>query len=301
MTPHGFHPDLARSAAVLPRGIARAWLLPLLRGGFSLAGALGGGGATRVPLRGCAAYVFRPAAASAGPRPGLLWLHGGGLILGDARQEAALLRHVAERLGVVVVSAQYHLAPEHPFPTPLHDCAQVWRWMTQQPDLDPARLAVCGVSAGGGLAAALCHLLRDEGGPHPRLQALLYPMLDDRSAHGSGPEDRHHRLWDRAANRLGWDSYLRGCDRDALPLYAVPGRATDLSGLPPAWLGVGTLDLFLAEDLRYADALEAAGVAVQRQVVPGAYHGFDAADPTAGVSRAFRAAWMAAIAAALAP
>ncbi len=120
-------------------------------------------------------------------------------------------------------------------------------------------------------------------------------MLDDRSAARPGPHDDLNRLWDRRSNTYGWTCYLRGSDRAAPPLHAVPGRTVDLTGLPPAWIGVGTLDLFHDEDVDYAERLRAAGVPVALEVVPGAYHGFDASDASAPVSKAFQAAWIAAL------
>lgn len=169
-------------------------------------------------------------------------------------------------------------------------------WLAGQDDIDPERLIVGGASAGGGLAAALCQRLADRGQAQPSFQLLVYPMLDDLSAQGSGPNDHLFRLWDRKSNAIGWDSYLRGHDRARPPMFAVPARHGDLGGLPPAWIGVGTRDLFLDEDLAYAERLRGAGVTVEVEVVEGAYHGFDGVDRGARVSRQFRDTQIAAIA-----
>ncbi len=150
-------------------------------------------------------------------------------------------------------------------------------------DVDPARVAIGGASAGGGLAAALALMARDRGVVAPVLQLLVYPMLDDRSGVNAHPDDRFFRLWNRAANRFGWSAYLG----DADPALAVPARRADLAGVAPAWIGVGTLDLFHDEDLAYALHLTNAGVACQTVVVPGAFHGFDEILPGAPISRSF--------------
>jgi acetyl esterase/lipase len=138
--------------------------------------------------------------------------------------------------------------------------------------------------------------LADRGQAQPSFQLLVDPMLDDRSAQGSGPNDHLFRLWDRKSNAIGWDSYLRGHDRAQPPRFAVPARHGDLGRLPPAWIGVGTLDLFMDEGLAYAERLQDGGVTVEVEVVEGAYHGFDGVDRGAHVSRQFRDAQIAAIA-----
>lgn len=293
------HPELATLYRWLPRGIGRAWLLPFLRLAFRVGGRLSG---TRneVLLGDCSVFTYRPTSAdTTQPRPALLWMHGGGLIMGDARQDAVFLQRVADELGVVVASVQYRLAPEHPFPAPLDDCEHAYRWLAQQPDVDPTRIAVGGNSAGGGLAAALSQRLRTLDAP-PVFQLLLYPKLDDRSAEVAHPLDDAFRMWDRASNHLGWTSYLSTSDVPP-PAFAVPARTNDLSGLPPAWIGVGTLDLFHDEDVAYAERLRAEGIEVELEIVPGAYHAFDAVDAKAQVSVDFQASQLAALARHLAP
>jgi len=230
---------------------------------------------------GAGARLYRPTAAAA-PTAALLWIHGGGYLLGSPEQDDALCRRYVQRLGIVVAAARYRLAPEHPYPIPLQDCYQVLTWLAGLPGVDADRIAIGGASAGGGLAAALGFLARDRGEVSPVLQVLSYPMLDDRTV---GPElDKPgFRLWNTRSNRFGWTSYLGGAD----PAVAVPARRTDLAGLAPAWLGVGTLDLFCAEDLAYAARLNAAGVECEVHEVPGAFHGFDGLAPKAAVSQAY--------------
>jgi acetyl esterase/lipase len=243
--------------------------------------------------------VHRPTAGES-PWPALLWIHGGGYVIGTAAQDDDLCRDLAGQLGIMVAAVDYRLAPERPFPVPLHDCYDALTWLAGRPDVDPDHLAVGGGSAGGGLAAALALLARDRGEIAPVLQLLSYPMLDDRTAVRTDIDERHLRLWSNRANRFGWEAYTGQAPGSAgISPLAAPARCDDLSGLPPAWIGVGTLDLFYEEDRAYAERLGAAGVECQLEVVPGAFHGFDSVAPTSGVARRFRAAQVAALEAAL--
>jgi acetyl esterase/lipase len=228
------------------------------------------------------------------PGPALLWLHGGGYIIGTAQQDDALCRRFTRELGITVAAVDYRLAPEHPYPAPLEDCYAALTWLAGLPAVDPARVAIGGASAGGGLAAALALLAHDRGEVTPALQLLAYPMLDDRS--GSGPDNPKYRLWSPKSNRFGWKAYLGTAD----PKVAVPARRDDLGGLPPAWIGVGTNDLFHDEDVDYAGRLTAAGVPCRVEVVNGAFHGFDQMVPKAGVSQSFFASQCASLRTALA-
>jgi len=159
----------------------------------------------RLPVRG---RVYRPA-VRAEPTPALLWIHGGGLVSGTARMDEATCADFARELGIVVLSVDYRLAPEYPYPTPLDDCYAALAWLHAQPGVDHDRIAVGGASAGGGLAAALAQLALDRGQFPVAFQLLTYPMLDDRSAVAPArPSDRDHRLWNRASNRVGWSAYL---------------------------------------------------------------------------------------------
>lgn len=278
-----FHPDLRKVARLAPRGLVGPRTLKLIRA--ISPGAPHGGTSKRgvealILSSGVGIRLHRPEGATQ-PGPALLWIHGGGYVIGTAQQDDALCRRFVRELGVTVAAVDYRLAPEHPYPAPLEDCYTALQWLAGLPAVDPARVAIGGASAGGGLAAALAFLARDRGEVTPTLQLLAYPMLDDRS--GSAPENPKYRLWSPKSNRFGWSAYLGNAD----PKVAVPARREDLSGLPPAWIGVGTHDLFHDEDLAYAARLTAAGVPCQVETVEGAFHGFDLVVPKASVSKAF--------------
>jgi acetyl esterase/lipase len=223
--------------------------------------------------------------------PAMLWIHGGGMIVGTPQFEAMGSGRLARDLGVVVVSPDYRLAPEHPFPAALDDCMATLRWMRANADelaIDPDRIAVVGASAGGGLSAAVAQRSCDEG-ITLRAQVLVYPMLDDRSALREDHTGRGRFGWTPAANRFGWTAYLgREPRMSDAPEYAAPARRTDLTGLPPAWVGVGELDLFYDEDVDYAERLRANGVPCELVTVPGMYHGADGVVPKAAVLQDFR-------------
>jgi acetyl esterase/lipase len=210
---------------------------------------------------------------------GLLWLHGGGLLFGDARQDEALCAQTARELGIPVVSANYRFAPEHPFPAAHDDVHAAWQWLlthSAELGLDPARLVIGGESAGAGLAAALVQRLHDEGQVQPIGQWLFAPMIDDRTAADESLDSADHWVWNNRANRVGWRGYLGDAfARAELPPYAAAARRTDLSGLPPAFIAVGDIELFCAENRDYAHRLEQAGVPVQLDLVAGAPHGFE--------------------------
>jgi acetyl esterase/lipase len=244
----------------------------------------------RVRLR-----VYRPDAAAAST-PVLLWLHGGGYVIGKPEIDDAVCAQYAREVGIAVVSVDYPLAPDHAFPTALEDCYAALLWAANESTFDAERIAIGGASAGGGLAAALVQLAVDRGAVRPRLQLLVYPMLDDRTALRTDLDDTNNVTWSQHNNRFGWESYLgRACGADDVPAYAVPARRADLSALPPAWIGVGTLDLFHPEDTAYADRLRACGVECELEIVPGAFHGFDVFDAELPVVRSFRAAQIAAL------
>jgi acetyl esterase/lipase len=298
-----FHPDLRRIARVLPRGVGGPRWLRVTRRLEPLAARRSrAGDVTVTRVGGVSVRLHRPDDGDGGPRAALLWIHGGGFVMGTATQDDELCRRLARELGIVVAAVDYRRAPEHPFPVPLHDCHDALVGLAARPDVDATRVAVGGASAGGGLAAALALLARERGDVPLAFQLLVYPMLDDRTAVRVDVDERHVRVWNVASNRFGWRSYL-GAEPGIAGIdpLAAPARHQDLSGLPPAWIGVGSLDLFLDEDRAYATRLRAAGVPCELDVVPGAFHGFDAVRPGAGVSRAFRSAQARALGGVLGP
>jgi acetyl esterase/lipase len=238
-----------------------------------------------VPVR-----VYRPRSA-VGRVPALLWIHGGGMVSGTALIDERSNLDFARTLGIVVVSVDYRLAPSAHAPAQLDDCSAALRWLVAEADalgVDVERIAVGGASAGGGLAAGLVLMEHDRAEVAVAFQLLVYPMIDDRTVVRTDHTLEGVRVWTRASNRYGWTSYLgRPPGGAGVSEYAAPARRTDHTGLPPAWIGVGTLDLFHDEDLRYAAALRAAGVPCALEVVEGAFHGFDAIMPGKPVSRAF--------------
>ncbi len=228
-------------------------------------------------------------------RPGALFLiHGGGFVIGSNRDILSHATQLARKLGVPVFCPAYRLAPEAPFPSGFDDCHFAWHWLhdnSESFDIDPSKIVLGGVSAGGGLAASLVQRLHDEGKRKPSAQCLIYPMLDARTATIRELDKPRHRVWSNRNNLFGWASYLTTPLEHPAPIYAVPAQREELSGLPPTWLGVGTSDLFLDEDREYARRLSAAGVDVSYVEVDGAIHGFDMVDT--GMSNAFIASQMA--------
>ena len=233
--------------------------------------------------------VYTPDGGGSGAA--LLWIHGGGMMIGAAAQDDARCFEIARHLDIVVVSAEYRLSPEHPFPAPLDDCVDAWTWLQDhaaERDVDPARVAVGGQSAGGGLAASLAQRLHDSASVQPVAQWLFCPMLDDRTAADRRLDAVKHPLWTNKANRSGWGAYLGVAPgAPAVPEYAVPARHADLGGLPPAWIGTGDIELFYVENRSYAEALQAAGVEVTLDVVPGAPHTFETLAAGTNVARAY--------------
>jgi acetyl esterase/lipase len=235
-----------------------------------------------------------------GPTPVVLSIHGGGMVAGHARSPELvpeLKRAVA--LGSAVVSVGYRLAPEHRHPVPAEDCYSALEWVVENAQahgFDIDRVFVSGVSAGGALAAAVALLARDRGGPVLRGQVLLCPMLDDRVASGSARQMTGHGLWDTVSNETGWSALLGGCrGGPGVSPYAAPARAVELSGLPPAYVDVGTYESLRDDSLDYAGRLADAGVDVELHMWGGAFHSFDEWVPEARVSKtaqAVRIEWM---------
>jgi acetyl esterase/lipase len=219
----------------------------------------------------------------------LLWIHGGGLIIGSPRQDEQRCAEFVRELGVIAICPYYRLAPKDRFPAAIDDCWAAWQWLQNhlgELGVDSDRVAIGGESAGGGLAASLAHRIHDEGGPQPAAQVLVYPMLDDRTAARRELDAINHILWNNTSSRLGWSSYLP-CEPGSpdVPEYAVASRREKLGGLPPCWIGVGSLDLFLEEDRDYARRLNEAGVRCDFVETEAACHGFIAVAPKALISR----------------
>jgi acetyl esterase/lipase len=215
----------------------------------------------------------------------LYWIHGGGFVIGNPELSHGYCSMFADELNVLVVSVDYRLAPENPFPEGIEDCYTGLLWVRDHAaelGIDPSRIAVGGDSAGGGLAACLAQLAHDRAEVDLCFQLLVYPMLDDRTVLRTEHGGTGEFVWSPASNRFGWTSYLgRPPGAGDAPAYAAGARRADLAGLPPAWVGVGDLDLFHDEDVAYAERLQAAGVPCELVVVPGMYHGADGLPGTA--------------------
>lgn len=224
-------------------------------------------------------------------RPAVLHLHGGGMVVGSPQFEAVESGRLARELDAVVVAPDYRLAPEFPFPAALDDCMATLRWMRDNAaelGIDCERIAVAGSSAGGGLSAAVAQRSSDEG-IELRAQVLVYPMLDDRTALRDDHGDRGRFMWTPASSRWAWTAYLGRHPRESdAPEYAAPARRGDLAGLPPAWIGVGDLDILYDEGVSYAERLTAHGVPCELVAVPGMYHGADGIKPKVPAMKAFR-------------
>jgi len=220
--------------------------------------------------------------------PVVLHFHGGGMVMGSPDIVAAANRQLAHDLDCLVVSVDYRLAPEHPYPAAVDDAYAVLEWINTHHDelgVDPRRLIVKGESAGGGVAAALALANRDRGEFEIRHQHLTYPMLDDRTCVRPRPDDAGRFVWTPSANEFGWQSYLGlKPGSEGVSQYAAPGRETDMTGLPPAYIAVGSLDLFCAESIAYAAGLIAAGGSADLHVYPGAFHSFASFNSTADVA-----------------
>jgi acetyl esterase/lipase len=245
---------------------------------------------TDVQVGGVPVRVYQPATDSAEPVPLIVHMHGGAFITGDLDTADVQCASLSRKLPAVVVSVDYRLAPENPYPAALEDCYTVLTWAYEQaPDLgaDPARLVVSGESAGAALAASLSLMARDQSGPPIAYQRLLIPVLDNRCQTQSAREMIAVPIFDAAANRGMWAAYLPPAEQSDPSPYAVPGRAADLSGLPPAFIQVAQFDPARDEAIEYAQRLLHAGVTVELHVVPGAFHGFAMATRSAVARRAF--------------
>ena len=219
--------------------------------------------------------------------PGIFWIHGGGMVIGDRFMCSEAL-DIAQAVGAVVVSIEYRLAPEHPAPAPGDDCYAALLWSVEHATelgFDASRIVLAGTSAGGGLAAATALRVRDQGGPTLAALMLFCPMLDDRMISVSADQFGDDLLWTRPSNEFGWRALLGDrAGTDDVSIYEAPGRATDLSALPPTFIDVGSADLFRDEDAAFASAIWAAGGDAELHVWPGGYHGFELIAPHATLS-----------------
>jgi len=236
--------------------------------------------------------IYRPE-KQAGLLPALLWIHGGGYILGDIEQEDTTTKQFTLAGECVVVSVEYRLAPEHPYPAPLEDCYAALKWLSTHAGelkVDRSRIAIGGASAGGGLAAGLAVLARDLAEVKTIFQLLIYPMIDDCNIAPPSDTLPDALFWTRENNLIGWRSYL-GCEPggEGISCYASAFRASNLEGLPAAYIAVGDIDLFAQEDIGYSRRLIAAGVPTELHVYPGGCHAFDMLVPDADVSKRFTA------------
>lgn len=236
-----------------------------------------------LPIR---VVLSRPAGQEA-DLPALIHMHGGGYVAGSPEMNDARNRALAEVLPAAILSVDYRLAPETRFPGQVEDCFDVLQWLhgnSRQLGINPSRIGVIGESAGGGLAAALCLLGRDRGLPPLVCQHLINPMLDDRTCNQDGPHPLASQFsWDEESNRFAWGALLGTAPgRDGISPYAAPSRAPGLGGLPPCFIAVGALDLFLNENVAFGQRLERAGVPVEMRIYPDAAHGFFSGDTRVG-------------------
>jgi len=216
----------------------------------------------------------------------LFIIHGGGYVVGNYKDTLGYASNIARELGITVISPGYSLGPEKPFPVGLDDLHSIWYWVQREAvslNIDPEKIVIGGISAGGGIAAGLVQRLHDEDAVKPSAQLLIYPMLDDRVAANRELDNVSHSVWNNQSNLFGWQSYLGQEPGQVVQPYSVPGRRSNLEGLPPTWIGVGTGDLFLDEDRDYAKRLNESGVDVSYVEVAGAIHGFDGAETQMGI------------------
>jgi acetyl esterase/lipase len=224
--------------------------------------------------------------------PGILYTHGGSMIAGNRFMSIGAVLDWVEEHNAVCITVEYRLPPQHPDPAPIEDCFAALLWVHENLDnlrINPDKLMIAGSSAGGGIAAGIALLSRDRGGPRLCGQVLICPMLDDRNDTISSHQYVEEGSWSRGSNLFGWTCLLR--DRrggDQVSVYAAPARATDLSGLPPAFIDVGSAEVFRDEAVNYASLLWKFGVQTELHVWAGGFHGFDLLVPNAKLSTAAR-------------
>lgn len=238
--------------------------------------------------------IYEPRDKGASSLSAVYWIHGGGYILGSPEGDDGFCEYMVNRVKCMVVSIDYRLAPEHPFPAAIEDCYAGLQWTfdhSEELQIDSSRIAIAGASAGGGLTAALSLMARDRGGPQIAFQMPLYPMLDDRNETPSSYEINEENLptaWNRESNLKAWKMYLGPDAAVETSPYAAPGRAEDLTDLPPTYTFIGQLDPFRDETMDYVARLAQSGVPVEFQLYPGCFHGFDAIFNQTEVSRRAR-------------
>lgn len=284
-TKHLLDPELHPLLELLPAIELDDTLLHQLRDNSALAPVLGDpeeAGVTREEVHipggtgpGVRALLYKPSEQAAS-EAGYLHIHGGGYVAGNPEASDPVNLQICAKLGVVVLSVAYRLAPEHPIPAPLDDCYTGLAWLHEQAPalgVNPERVGIGGESAGGGLAAALAIKARDAGEYAICHQHLTYPMLDDRTGTAEQPGDPlvGEFLWTRQANQYGWRSYLGDAPAQA---PQVPARLDDFTGLPSTWMATAALDLFRDENIDYAHKLMQAGVPTELISYPAACHGF---------------------------
>jgi acetyl esterase/lipase len=231
--------------------------------------------------------IYKSLRPGGAPVPALLWAHGGGYLIGAPEQDVSTYRRLIAASECVIVAPDYRLAFEAPYPAAVEDCYDALLWLKEnaaQLGVRDDQIAVAGMSAGGGLTAALTLCARDRGDVQIAFQLPLYPMIDDRMCTASSI-DNNAPVWDSVSCRLAWQLYLGDLHGGDVPAYAAPARATDYRGLPPTCTFVGDLEPFRDETLQYVEALRGAGVPVAFELYQGAYHGFDVIVPNAGISR----------------
>ena len=228
--------------------------------------------------------IYRPK-GSTSALPGLINVHGGGMILGSVEGDAATAQMLAVESGAIVVSVDYRKAPEDPYPAALNDCYSASQWVfdnAKDLGIDPDNIGIYGGSAGGGLILGVCLMARDRGSMRFKYMMPIYPMIDDRNETASTHDVTEVGIWDRSGNIEAWELYLGGKPADG---YAAPTRAEDVSGLPPAFIDVGEMDAFRDEDAAFALRLAQGGVPCEFRIYPGAYHASEVFAPEAALSK----------------
>ena len=277
--PGGFNsiPDIVQRRAVLSQMLSATPVPP--NPNIEISNHVAKGPAGDIAVR-----VYTPKNAGANA-PGLVYIHGGGMIMGGLDGEDGTCQMMADRLGAVIASVDYRKAPEDPYPAAPEDCYAAANWVFENAaslGMNPENIGIYGQSAGGGLTIAVALMARDRGGPKFSFMAPIYPMIDDRNTTASSQLVTDVGIWDRAGSLEAWSWYLGGKEADQ---YAAPTRAKNLEGLPPAFIDVGELDMFRDEDIDFAKRLAEAGIQVEFHLWPGAYHASEVFAPEAKLSQ----------------